>query len=392
MIAGVTSWITIAAAVWTVASLGALALTVACALARPLTRRRRARNTVCEPVSVVIPVKVLDDGFLAAQTSVLAALPAGSEIIVTARDDRSPAMLAALAVYADASVPVRFLRSTATSAASPKINNLIEAVDGARHDLIFMKDSNIELPPDGIAAATEALLADVGLVCPIPHAVAARGFAAAIEAQVMNQSHGRLLLAADALGLGFGIGKIMLFRRSTLARVGGLAVAAGHSVGEDSALTDAFARIGLRTAFMGAAVTQRLGARTWRDVFDRQVRWTAVRASNTKLAFAIEPFSFCVVGALAAAIAAPLAGLSPLVGACLCLALWFAFETTLALSQGWDVSLSAPAVMVARDGLMLAAWVRAWFTRRVVWAGEQMPVSRTDSIAARSDKRPETLS
>ena len=392
-VSAIPGFVTIAAAVWCGASLGVLAITVGLALARPLLIRHRPRNSRREPVTVIIPVKNLDAGFAEAQASVLRAVPDGSEIIVTARDDRSPAVEVARTVYADAAVPVRFLRSTATFAASPKINNLVEAVDSARHDLIFMKDSNIELPPDGVASAIEAFGDDVGLVCPIPRAVDARSFAASVEAQVMNQSHGRLLLAADALGIGFGIGKIMVFRRSALARVGGLAGAAGHSVGEDSALTEAFARIGLRTAFMRTLVSQRLGSRTWKDVSDRQMRWTAVRASNTKLAFAVEPLSFCVVAALAAALAAPLVGLSPLAGAGLCLALWFALETALALAHGWEVSVSAPAVMVARDSLMLAVWMRAWFTRRVVWAGDRMPVgsraaSARPATTDKSDARP----
>ena len=157
----------------------------------------------------------------------------------------------------------------------------------------------------------------------------------------------------------------------------GSKVLVGSAVGEDSALSRAFAAIGLRTVFMAPVVTQRLGARAWRDVFDRQMRWTAVRARNAKAPFALEPLGLCVVAALTAACAGPLVGLPPVLAALLCLALWFALETALALSQGWDVSASAPAVMVARDSLMLAVWVRAWFTRRVVWAGNRMPVSRT---------------
>ena len=377
-------WIAVAAAVWTVLSLGGLALSAGFAMARPLLRRRRRRADTGEPVSVVLPIKALDTGFEIAQASVLRTLPLGSEVIVTARETASPALDTARRVFADAVVPVEFLHSTANFAVSPKVDNLVEAIAAARNDLIFMKDSNVELPSGGVNPGIGSLTEDVGLVCAIPRAIGAKTFAAAVEAQIMNQSHGRLLLLADALGLGFGVGKIMVFRRSVLERIGGLAAVA-HSVGEDSALQVAFAKIGLRTAFMPSVVTQRLGARGWRDVFDRQMRWTAVRASNTKLAFAAEPLGLCVVAALAAAIAAPLAGLHPLTGAVLCLAAWFAIETALALSEGWDVSVTAPAVMVVRDSLMLAVWSRAWFTRRVVWAGNSVPVNRIGGLPLPAD-------
>lgn len=376
-------WLQITAALWLAVSLVGLMASVGLAIARPLLVRRRPKRQTSEPVSVVIPVKTLDHGFAQAQASVLRSLPPGSEIIVASREESSPALAAARNVFADAGVPVRFLRSTATFAASPKVDNLAEAFEAASHDLLFMKDSNVELSPDGVAPAIAALREDVGLVCAIPRAMDASTFAAAIEAQVMNQSHGRLLLMADAIGLGFGVGKIMVFRRSALAHIGGLAVVA-HSVGEDSALARAFAQVGLRTVFMAPVVTQRLGARQMRDVADRQMRWTAVRASNEKLAFALEPIGLCVVAAAAAALAAPLLGLSPLVAAALCIALWFACETALALSQGWEVSPSAPVVMIARDTLMLSVWVRAWFTRRVMWAGNSVPV-RTDALAPATD-------
>ena len=32
--------------------------------------------------------------------------------------------------------------------------------------------------------------------------------------------------------------------------------------------------------------------------------------------------------------------------------------------------MSAPAIAIARDAVMLGVWVRAWFTKRVKWAAE----------------------
>ena len=369
------------AAAFASVSLTVLAFSVCCALARSRVVARRRLSGSNEPISVVIPVKLLDAGFAQAQRSILASLPAGSEIIVTAREASSPALTAAQMAFADTSVPVRFMQSTAAFAASPKIDNLAEAFAAAKHDVIFMKDSNVELR-GGVTPALAVLHGDVGLVCAIPRASEAETFAAAVEAQVMNQSHGRLLLMADALGLGFGVGKIMVFRKSSLAKIGGIEAIAS-SVGEDAALSTALARVGLRTVFMAPFVTQRLGARSWRDVFDRQMRWTAVRAHDAKVPFALEPLGLCVLVAVAAAGAAPLVGMSPVVAALLTLAFWFACETALALAVGWPVALSAPAVMVARDSLMLAVWIKAWFTRRVVWAGARVDVHRVaDGVPA----------
>ena len=74
--------------------------------------------------------------------------------------------------------------------------------------------------------------------------------------------------------------------------------------------------------------------------------------------------------ALAAAFAAPLLGWSSLAALSGVLLFWFVCETALAFARGWDVSVSAPAVMIARDAMMASVWLRAWFTKRVVWAAE----------------------
>ena len=74
--------------------------------------------------------------------------------------------------------------------------------------------------------------------------------------------------------------------------------------------------------------------------------------------------------ALAAAFAAPVIGCSALAAFFGVLLFWFVCETALAFARGWDVSVSAPAVMVARAAMMTSVWLRAWFTKRVVWAAE----------------------
>lgn len=153
---------------------------------------------------------------------------------------------------------------------------------------------------EAVARMTEG----VGLVTAITEACDARNFPAALECSLMNQSHGRILYAAQALGLGFGLGKLMVFRRSDLHRVGGFEAIA-HSVGEDSALDHALKNIGLRTVIISVPLLQPLGARSFHDVYHRQLRWSVIRRHNETLAFLVEPFGLSSAVALAAAFAAP---------------------------------------------------------------------------------------
>ena len=161
------------------------------------------------------------------------------------------------------------MRATATFAASPKVNNMYQAIEVVRRVLVVTKDSNIVLPPGAAAEAVACMGEGVGLVTAITEARGARNFAAEIECSLMNQSHGRFLYAASALGLGFGLGKLMVFRRSDLHRAGGFEAIA-HSVGEDSAMDHALKGLGLRTV-MKTPIVQMLGARRIRDVANHQL-------------------------------------------------------------------------------------------------------------------------
>jgi len=358
------------AAVYCGVALFGIALTVALGLVAPLVHARRARRADLPPISFVLPIKDWAPSFAPSQESVFGLDYPEFDVTATAAEADSEAVSAMRGIIAGhPDREARLVRSTASFAVSPKVNNLYQAVEDARYDLIATKDCNIVLPPQTARAAIAAMTEDVGLVTAITEARDAANAAAKIEASLMNQSHARILHAAAALGLGFGLGKLMIFKRSDLHRAGGFDAIA-HTVGEDSATAHALAAIGLRTVIIGAPIYQSLGVRKFADVYNRQMRWAVIRRQNELPGFLAEPLGLSVFVALAAAFAAPLFGWSALAAFLGALVFWFACETALALARGWDVSVSAPAVMIARDAMMMSVWLRAWFTKRVVWAAE----------------------
>ena len=371
-----------AAAVFCCISLAGIVLTVGLALAAPAVVARRRRRTDTPPLSFVIPIKAYETGFEEAQASVFLQDYPQFDVTVTAVEAESPAVAAARRILAaHTAVSAKIVRATACFAASPKVDNLYQAVEDAAYDLIATKDSKIVLPPATAREAVAAMAEGVGLVTAVTEARGPTNLSAEIECALMNQSHARVLYAATSLGLGFGLGKLMVFRRSDLHRAGGFEAIA-HSVGEDSAMAHALQALGLKTVILAAPIYQILGARKFRDMYHRQLRWAVIRRHNELPAFLIEPFGLSVCAAFAAALAAPLIGWPPLAGAAAALGFWFALETLLALARGWDVSMSAPAIMIARDAMMLGVWLRAWFTKRVVWAAEVYDAHRERGLPA----------
>ena len=192
------------------------------------------------------------------------------------------------------------------------------------------------------------------------------GLAGHIEAFLLN-GHARLLLTASALGIGFGVGKTMLFKRSDFARAGGLESVA-YTIAEDTAICRGMASLGLRTVFAHRTLRQIIGRRNLREIYHRQLRWGVIRRTHEPLTFPLEPFSSPLPAAIAAAFAAPLIGVSAIAGFGLTLLPWFVIEILIAWAKGWEISPMSPAAFVGREILALASWLHAWTTNDVVWA------------------------
>ena len=205
-------------AYWIIA-VALLIVSVLATIAQPSLAARRAKNNTRPPVSVVLPVKMLEDNFELAQESVFSQNYPSFEAIASAVDLESDAARRMRALFArHPDVSTRFLHSTSKFALSPKVDNLVAPFNQATHDTIFMKDANAILAPDDLAEHIRQLKTGVGLVCAIPYGANPENIAAHVEASIMNGPHARMLYTASVLGQGFGVGKIMLFRRADFLR------------------------------------------------------------------------------------------------------------------------------------------------------------------------------
>jgi ceramide glucosyltransferase len=364
-----------AGAVWWSVAAALFCATLGCGLAQPFVQRRRATRKDRPPISAIIPIKLLDPGFETAQASMFVQDYPAYEVWIGAAEQESPALAAARRIAAaHPEVSCRFLRSVGTATVNPKLNNLAAPLARSRHDFVFTKDSNITLDPATMAAFVQNFTQGVGLVVGVPVAVRAENFAGRIEAFSVN-GHARLLLAASAVGLGFGVGKAMLYRRSDLASVGGIK-AMSDPLADDTALSRALARHGLKTVFSHRTVAQETGARSFAQIYDRQLRWSVIRRKNERFTFPLEPLASPLPAAIAGALAAPLVFYPAWLGFFLTLLLWFCAETGFALCKGWEVSWWSPLAFSGREILALVAWLRAFTTHDVVWAEARIDARR----------------
>ncbi len=297
-------------------------MTAIAALIHPWMRQRTPRRTDRPAASLILPVH--------------GSVAAGEECLTSAFSADYPALeLLICAQHASADVlamiervaaafpdrPYRIVRGDDDFAASPKIDNIAEAYRTAQHDILIIKDDAIRLKPGQIDKVLRELTEDVGMVVSVPIIRQTGGFAGLVEQSYVNIHSGRWLMAGAVFGMGFGIGKLCAFRRSEMDRAGGLASIA-HTIAEDNAMSKQLKAIGLSTVITETMADQVSGERSFRQVWDRQVRWVVCRRIEEPCALIGELcFSF-VMALLGAVFTAVMFDVSPLWTVLSTVAIW----------------------------------------------------------------------
>ncbi len=367
----------VSCAAWWLLSLSFHLGSTVAACIQPTVRRKSATRHDQPPVSVIVPVKEMAPELEAAFLSIFSQSYPQFEVLVSAVEKSSPALDLARKVAARfPKVKARFICNDPRVAFNPKINNLASPLAAADHDLIFIKDSNIQLDPDQLSRFVSYFTKNVGLVVAAPIGVQPETFPAHIECAIMNGYVARFLLAASAIGWGFGIGAVMLFDRREFNKVGGIAGIA-ETIGEDHALSKALGRIGLKTVIAASTVRQVVGQRNFSDIWARHLRWLVCRRIEEPIAYYAEPFIGGLFTTGVGAIGASFFGLHAWLSATITILLWVAAEIFLIAFKGWGLSWQSPFAIICSELMLPILWLQARITRKISWSGELREIRRS---------------
>lgn len=356
------------AGLWWTALVSLLLGSTLLALLQPALAARRAVAGERGPISVLVPLRRIEETRSEANRKLLDLDYAGLEVLFSVSCKKAEVAASHPPMEGEGMKRARasLLFTSPIPDANPKIANLVESVEAAVHDLLLIKDAATILPPGALAAMTASLASGVGLVCAVPVARRPANFAALLEASLVNTYGGRLLLALSALGGGAGIGAAMLLRRGDLQAAGGLS-AILDAVADDHALAKLLKGKGLRPVFASATVDQDLGSRQPGEIWQRHLRWAICRRLEEPLAFAAEPLTGLPAACLAALAVAAFLGLPAIPLLVLSIFLWPTAECALAWRKGWPLSPAMPFAVLLREAIMPALWLNALLARRLAW-------------------------
>jgi ceramide glucosyltransferase len=346
-------------------------LGIASAFVHLRTRATVERSTALPPITLLKPLKGLEEDLERCLTSFFAQqYPGPLEIVfATATRDDEALTVARQVAARFPQVRARFVLSDVNWGLNPKVSNLQGALRAANTDLVLQTDANVWAPPSYVREIVSELLRERGaLLSSLVTGIGERSLGAAMENLQLTAYVAPACCAAWVIGgVPCVIGKSMLFRKSELRALGGLALVK-DSLAEDWLIGQTYAEAGKKVILSATPIRNvNVDMRTERSL-KRHARWLKMRA-------VIHPLSFVadvLANPIALALMLFLAGRAPIYG-------WALLTITLVKTLIDGLMVRAirgswmPAWMVltvpVKDLLMLAVWCYASCSRSVVWRG-----------------------
>jgi ceramide glucosyltransferase len=359
-----------------IAVLAALSLLVTLvsygAVFRKLRQRHDARSS--RPgITILKPLKGDDDELYENLVAFAKLDYPNHEVLFGAEDPDDPALDVARRVQRE--FPERRLRvivGARPRGLNPKVRLLARLAEFAAHDWILISDSNVR-PRESYLRELMACQERTGaaLVHSLLCGVGERSLGATLENLQMNSWVVSAVSLADAAGHPCVIGKSMLMRRSTLARLGGFD-AVRDLLAEDYALGDMFDRAGLPVVLSPHVLPVLATERSVSSFVNRHMRWGQLRRRISPRSYACELLLH------------PLPSVAVLVA-------WGSHELQLVALCGYGIKLLADACLASalrgrllppsqwvwiplKDAMILAMSLVALVRTRVNWRGNQMRI------------------
>lgn len=353
--------------------------------ARHFARPKQVWSGAWPGVSLLKPLKGVEEELDANLESLFVQTYAGEcEVVFATTDADDAALPIARAVAArHPEVPSRFVLSDATFGLNPKLSNLAGALDAAKFDVVLQSDANVRLMPDYLERVVGELLSeDASLLSSMVVGEGEDSVGAALE----NLQLSAFIAPATCVALYFAgitvvIGKSMLFRKSELATLGGLAAFKDY-LAEDFIVGAAYEKAGKKVLLS----TTRVGNVNVHAPVDRflsrHVRWLLMRAVIHVPGFVGDimgnPVAFGLVGvALGGFRPVPLAVYGGIVLGKLTLDAVLVHRT-----RGSWMKLRFLLLAPLKDLLMAAIWPWAAVCRTVEWRGTKLRVGKGSALSA----------
>ena len=333
------------------------------------------------PVSILKPLCGLDQQTYDDLASFCCQDYANYQIIFGVQSFTDPVLPVVKQVISDfPQVDVSLVVSDRAIGGNLKISNLANAAVEAKHPILLISDSDIEVGPDYLMRVVQPLKQpEVGVVTCMYRSQDQAGAASLEALGISTELAPTTLVSRKLSGMTFGIGATIVIRQAVLEAIGGFPAVANY-VHDDFHLGRMPTQAGYQVVLSDYVVSHSLETENWSDLVQHQTRWNRGIRLCQPFGYAGQVFTFGTVASLLFLLTVQ--G-SPLAWMVLGIT-WF-----FRLAAAWIVGaivLNDPVVkkrfwlVPFSDLLRFCLWCYGFTGNRIEWRGQQLRLNRDGKI------------
>jgi ceramide glucosyltransferase len=363
-----------------IAIIGSIYAVLAGSLVAGFSMRQRSLLTKAEDVTLLKPLCGAESSLEANLASFCVQNYKGSvEMVCGVQDPVDPAVSVVQNLSGKfPTTPIALSVAPRLSAGNPKISNVLNMFPLAKHDIVVLSDSDMQVGPDYVRDIVATLQQPgVGLVTCLYRGRAVGGFWSRLAVAAVDQH----FLPSVLVGLRFGLaqpcfGSTIALRRETLERIGGFEAYA-DTLADDYAIGDAVRRLGLEVAIPPFTIGHTFADSSLGELLAHELRWARTICLVDPIGYAGSLLTHPLPFALAAL---PLSGFSAIGWIILAVTLASRLFVPIQVERLPGGSGSSLWLVPVRDLVSFAVFVLSYLPGTVSWRGHRYRVGSNGTV------------
>jgi ceramide glucosyltransferase len=253
--------------------------------------KEKAPNSFTSPISIIKPLKGLDDNLFDNLESFCKQDYPEYEVILSLENRNDPAYRVAEKIKNKYPDRVTIVIDNSSKALNPKVRNMMTAYKISKYDYFLISDSNVYVDSDYLKKTSASMSEDVGLITNLIVGTGGKSFGAVLENLKLNSF---ILLSVCLLDkflkMPCSIGKSMLMRKKDFEEIGGFS-AVQDVLAEDYLIGKLIHEKGKKVVLSNYMIENVNEYWSIKRFFNRHTRWAKIRWKIGGVKYFTEPLT-----------------------------------------------------------------------------------------------------